>query len=192
MVTRRAVVKIILLAISAIVTFFLFDKWRQIISKPNLSLLHKKKSLIAEVAEAIIPRTDTPGAKDVGVEEFIINMIKFCSDRKTQNNFITGLLDLENYTINEYGSSFLSCDSSGRSAILTYFESKAYYQINIFNKVRNRLMGKPFIIKFKELTVEGYCTSELGATRGLAYDYIPVAYDACIPLEPNQRSWATK
>ena len=40
-----------------------------------LKLLHKKKFLIAELAEVIIPRTDTPGAKDAKVEDYIIKMI---------------------------------------------------------------------------------------------------------------------
>ena len=192
MISRRTAIKIIFLVSSAIIFFLLVDKWLKVFSLPKLSLLDKKKSLIAEIAEVIIPGTDTPGAKDAHVEDFIIGMIEFCSDRKTQNNFIIGLLELENYAIDEYGSPFVTCDSFEQSAILTFFEKKAHYQIIILNKVRNKLMGKPFIIKFKELTVEGYCTSELGATRGLAYDYIPEIYNACIRLEPNQRAWATK
>lgn len=192
MISRRNAIRVIFLLSSAIISFFLVDKWLRIISLPNLSLLRQKKSLIAEIAELIIPRTDTPGAKDAKVEDFIIDMIEFCSDQKTQNNFISGLQELETRSVSEYDKPFISCNPSEKLAVLVYFEKNSLYQVNILNKIRNKLIGKPFIIKFKELTVEGYCTSYQGATKGLAYDYIPVTYEACIPLQPNQHSWATK
>ncbi|MGY0037942.1 gluconate 2-dehydrogenase subunit 3 family protein [Pedobacter sp. NJ-S-72] len=55
-----------------------------------------------------------------------------------------------------------------------------------------KFLGIPFFIILKQLTVEGYCTSQTGATKGLAYDYIPRTFASCIPLTKNQRSWATK
>ena len=192
MISRRNAVKALLLVSSAIISFFLVDRWLKIISIPDLALLHRKKMLIAEIAELIIPKTDTPGAKDAKVEDFIIGIIEFCSDRKTQNNFISGLQSLESLSEDKYGKSFLNCPTSERLALLTSLENNAFYQVNILNKIRNKLIGKPFIIRFKELAAEGYCTSYAGATKGLSYDYLPITYEACINLESNQRSWATK
>ena len=192
MISRRNAIKALLLVSTAVISFFLIDKWLKIISLPDLSLLHKKKSIIAEIAELIIPKTDTPGAKDAKVEEFIIGIIEFCSDRKTQNNFLIGLRRLEDLSIDKYGKAFLSCAVSEQLALLTHLENNALYQVNILNKIRNKLIGKPFIVRFKELAAEGYCTSYAGATKGLSYDYLPITYNACINLESNQRSWATR
>lgn len=192
MISRRNAVKTLLLVSTAIISFFLIDRWIKIIGLPDLSLLHKKKLLIAEIAELIIPKTDTPGAKDAKVEEFIIGIIEFCSDRKTQNNFLIGLQRMEDLSVDKYGKPFLNCAISDQLALLTYLENNALYQVNILNKIRNKLIGKPFIVRFKELAAEGYCTSYVGATRGLSYDHLPVTYVACINLESNQRSWATK
>ena len=192
MISRRNAIKVIFVLSSAIISFLLLEKWFKVNSLPKLLVLHQKKMLIAGIAELIIPRTDSPGAKDAKVEAFIINMIEFCSDRRTQNNFINGLQKLELYSVNEYGKDFMICPASEQLAVLTHFENTALYQNNILNKIRNKLIGKPFIMHFKELTVEGYCTSYEGATKGLIYDYIPVSYESCIPLNPNQRSWATK
>lgn len=171
---------------------FTIFKWKSLNAAADVSYIHKKKHIIAELADTIIPRTDTPGAKDASVEDFIIGMIEFCSDNKTQNNFMHGLADLEKYTSDHYKTDFIACTADQKTEILTHFEAKSRYAINILNKINNKVLGKPFFVKLKELTVEGYCTSQAGATRGLAYDYIPQTYQACIPLTTNQKSWATK
>lgn len=158
----------------------------------DLTLTQSKKDIIAELAELIIPKTDTPGAKDAKVDLFIIDMILTGSDRKTQYNFINGLDELDNYALNYYQHKFLSCDTAAKLNIMKYFEKSAGYSSVLFTKISNRLFGKSFFTILKELTVEGYCTSQAGAVQGLDYDYIPGAYIACLPLKPNQKSWATK
>lgn len=157
----------------------------------KLTELPQKKQLIAELAETIIPRTDTPGAKDAHVEEFIIKMIKE-SDQKSQHNFLAGLGNLEKYTSDKYDHSFIECSPQQKFAILKHFEDKATYAIGILNKINNKFLGTPFFNKLKDLTVEGYCTSQLGATQGMAYNYIPVKFEACLPIQKNQKAWATK
>lgn len=158
----------------------------------NVNDLPQKKQLLAELAETIIPRTDTPGAKDAGVEDFIIKMIRNCTDQKTQHNFLRGLSGLEKYSADNYGKPFTSCKEAERTEILKHFESRSDYRINIINKINKKLLGTPFFTRLRDLTVEGYCTSMLGATKGMAYDYIPVTFQACVPITPNQKAWATK
>jgi hypothetical protein len=118
--------------------------------------------------------------------------LEFCTDFKEQHLFLNGLNDLEKYSLNNYRHPFIECDKNDKIAILKYFEDKSTYAINILNRVDQKYFGKSFFTKLKELTVEGYCNSQLGATKGLAYDYIPSIFEACIPLVKNQRSWATK
>lgn len=157
----------------------------------KLNELPQKKQLLAELAETIIPRTDTPGAKDAQVDEFIIKMIKE-ADQKSQHNFLAGLGNLEKYTAGQYDHSFIECTPQQKFAVLKHFEDKANYSIGILNKINNKFLGTPFFNKLKDLTVEGYCTSQLGATQGMAYNYIPVKFEACLPLQKNQKAWATK
>ncbi len=157
----------------------------------KLTDLPQKKQLLAELAETIIPRTDTPGAKDAHVEEFIIKMIRE-SDQKSQHNFLAGLSSLEKYTADKYEHSFIECTPQQKIAVLKHFEDKATYSIAILNKINNKFLGTAFFNKLKDLTVEGYCTSQLGATQGMAYNYIPVKFEACLPLQQNQKAWATK
>lgn len=157
-----------------------------------LNDLPKKKDLIAELAETIIPRTNTPGAKDAKAEDYIIKMITENTDAKMQRSFLAGINAVENYAADEYGKPFSSCTSTQKSAVVKHFEDKATYSINILNKVNKKLFGAPFFYQLRDLTVEGYCTSMVGATQGMAYDYVPVGFQACIPLQKNQLAWATK
>jgi len=189
---RRTVIKSTLaLGVLAASSFPMF-KWLSLNKTPDLGLLQSKKDLISELAEMIIPATDTPGAKEAEVAEFIIKIITNCVGIKDKNIFIDGLLDVENYSQNHFGKTFENCLLDERTQILTHFEDKAYWSNNLMNKIQNKFLGQPFFSRLKELTVLGYCTSELGATKGLAYDYIPGKFESCIKLSPQQKSWATK
>ena len=167
-------------------------KFYNLKKKPAIYLLNDYKSLIAELAETIIPATNTPGAKAANVQDFIINIISNCTAKEEQNNFIIGLQDLEHYCSSNYDLEFFKCTTNQKIEILNYFENKEMYDYNFFNKVNTKLFGKTFIAQLKSLTVEGYCISYEGATKGLAYDYIPINYNGCVALKPKQKSWATK
>src|SRR5687768_3381096 len=47
--------------------------------------------LISELSEIILPRTSTPGAKDVGVPGFIDGLLKTVYTKDEQDKFIKGL-----------------------------------------------------------------------------------------------------
>lgn len=189
---RRTTVKSIL-ALSAIsFTSFSVFKWFDLHKKPDLNYLNSKKSLIEELSEMIIPSTDTPGAKDAKVADFILLTVTNCFDVKEQNGFISGLKSLEKYSVEKFDFKFEECSTENREKILTHFQDIGIYDYQILNKVRKKILGSPFFLQLKWLTVYGYCTSKPGATKGLAYDYIPGNYEACLPLQPNQKSWATK
>jgi hypothetical protein len=43
----------------------------------------------------------------------------------------------------------------------------------------------------KELTLWGYFTSEIGATKALRYVAVPGKYEGCIPYKTGDKAWAT-
>ena len=47
--------------------------------------------LVAEMAEQILPATDTPGAKEVLVHQFMDSMLKSCYKPAAQQRFLEGL-----------------------------------------------------------------------------------------------------
>lgn len=153
--------------------------------------LMEYEDIISEIADVIIPRTDTPGAKDVGVSKFIVNFIRDClsdRDRKTIQN---GLNNVENYCKRKFSSSFIHSSPQNKIEVLEYFQDKGIVDNVFFNKVKTKLLGPSFFELIKDVTVNAYCVSKGGATLGLAYEHIPDNYVGCLPLNHDQRSWAT-
>ena len=166
-------------------------KWYRIHRVPELGLLQQNGELLAALAETIIPTTDTPGARETGVADFIVKMIRDCTDRKEQNRFIEGLKTLQQYCLSEYGRPYEKCKEEEQEAVLTRWEQSGKPKNGLLGKVETRFLGRSFFTLLKEYTAEGYCTSQPGATKGLAYLYIPGSYKGCSPLKPGQKAWAT-
>lgn len=188
---RRTVIKGVLAASFFGSSVYSSCKW---ISNPKdpIDSLYLYKDLIAELAETIIPATDTPGAKEAKVEDFIINTYIEHENPKARNKFLKGLEELQAYSQSKYNVSFQNCSLSDKIKILEYYEKKDLSIFKTLQKIESRLFGNSFIHEFKNLVVIGFCTSKVGATQALAYDYIPVNYQACIPLLKGQKSWATR
>ena len=189
---RRKAIRNLLLGTGVATVAVSGYKWYAITKRPHLAELDQYKALISEIAETIIPETDTPGAKNAHVGEFIYKMIIDCADVKSQNRFLYGLKDLESHCHSKFGHSFIHCTVSQREETLRYIEQSDKPYAGVIGKIQRKLFGTSFFEMFKNYTVMGYCTSMEGATKGLAYDLVPGTYEACIPIKPGQRSWATK
>lgn len=142
--------------------------------------------LVAEVAEIIIPKTDTPGAKDVGVPGFIDLMLKDCYKKEDQDRFLAGLTEFDNAAKTAYGDLFLDLDAAQQAEHV-----KKTHDAAIEATRSGELKERPFILMTKELTVTGFFTSEVGATQVLQYVAVPGAYHGCLPLAEVGKTWAT-
>src|SRR5690606_4809892 len=60
-----------------------------------------------EIAETIIPRTGTPGAKDAAVGAFMHVMVRDCYTPQDQQVFKDGMSTIEKISKEKYGSGFL-------------------------------------------------------------------------------------
>ena len=61
--------------------------------------------------------------------------------------------------------------------------------ISILPKDKPKMEPRFFAI-IRDLTLLGYFTSEIGATKAYEYLEIPGRYDGCVDLKPGQRVWA--
>lgn len=134
----------------------------------------RQQLLIADLAEVIIPTTDTPGAKDAGVDQFIRHVIENCTTPAQQETFRLGLQQTDILSQAAFGKPFSELDNLQRT--------------DVVGKLSQR--EKQFFASLRELTIVGYFTSETGATKALAYLPIPGRFQGDIPLEPAQKVWA--
>ena len=144
--------------------------------------------IVMEVAEIIIPKTDTPGAKDVGVPGFIDTMLKDCYKKEDQDRFLAGLTAFDEEAKKAYGDIFIYCKPEQQVELV-----KKTHDAAIAEAKENREAKRPFILMTKELTLLGFFTSEPGATQVLQYEAVPGSYKGCLPLSEagNGKTWAT-
>ena len=147
----------------------------QVINKgASLNITADQEALLAEVADIIIPTTDTPGAKAAGAEKFIVRVMRDCYKKEDQDKFYEGLAKLDADSQAKFGKGFVNLNLAQKNEMV---------KLSTVN-------DKPFFQRMKELTVTGYFTSEIGATKALEYLPIPGKFIGCVPLKAGQKAWA--
>jgi Gluconate 2-dehydrogenase subunit 3 len=173
----------------------------------NFALSADYKTLLAELAEVIIPKTDTPGAKEAGVGPFIEMMLKDCYSSIQQSHFQKGLEEVEAVS-KKIGGSFVSLAADKKVEVMKTMrdlakkesesiEAKAK-QVDTESGLTKAEQKKkdevevpvPFFNILRELTTFGYFTSEPGCTKALNHVPIPGRYEGCIKITPETKAYA--
>ncbi|MEY4628212.1 MAG: hypothetical protein RLZZ595_538 [Bacteroidota bacterium] len=150
------------------------------------SLSKEQIAFLDEIAETIIPTTDTPGAKAAKVGEFMQVMVTDCYDEKDQQIFSEGLVKLETACKSKYSKSFLEITPEERTALL----NDTNKELKTYNEGKKQGDANHYFGMLKQLTLLGYFTSEIGATKALRYVAVPGKYEGCIPYQKGDRAWA--
>lgn len=149
-------------------------------------------AVISRLADIIIPATDTPGAKDVGVPAFIDKMLKDVFSKEEQQKFLDGLKAFEDRSRRETGDNFVELGEEEQVSFVTTVHNE---DVQSYASSRNSRppAPRPFLLSVKELTMLGFFTSETGATQVLQYVAVPGAYKGCVPVTEagNGKTWAT-
>lgn len=170
--------------------FASFTGFKLFFEKASRGQLQNYENLLAELVDVIIPPTDSPGAKIANVHVYIIRFMEACSSNKDYTNFYNGLHDLQETCLSDYDAHFTDCSAQQKIALLEDLDGNVDTN-SLLAKIDNKLRGRSFFTILKSLTIEGYCTSQLGATQLLAYQPIPATYNPITTLEPQQKAWAT-
>ncbi len=144
----------------------------------SAALNPRQAATVAAVAERIIPRTDTPGAAEVGLPAFIDLMYGEYLPPEERAMFAAGLAEVEAQSAAAHGHSFPVLTPAQQDALLQPIAQRAQTQ------------PRTFFHQMRELTLLGYFTSEPVGRNVLHYDPIPGRLDGCIPLaEVGDRAW---
>jgi len=77
-------------------------------------------NLISEISEMIIPKTDTPGAKDAMVDRFVDSMLETYAP-EDREQFMEGLVSFDNKANSLFSKSFVDCAAMMREATVVGF-----------------------------------------------------------------------
>lgn len=136
--------------------------------------------LVAEIAERIIPKTDTPGAKDAGVASFIDNALDLNILGEKRTSLLSGLTQFTKMASSKFGKSFIDISDEEKDTVI-----KAVAMDGAEGDKAN-----PVFKQLRELVVAGYFSSEAGAKGALAYDPIPGEYIGCIDFKDVGKAYA--
>lgn len=141
-------------------------------------LTAKQFEIVGGVAERILPRTDTPGALDVGVPAFIDLMFGKYLAPEDQQVVAAGLAEVDATSLAAHKKIFVQLTAAQQDALLTKLAEAS------------KTKARTFFHQIKELTVLGYFTCETVGKTVLHYDPVPGRFDACLPLaEVGNRGW---
>lgn len=136
-------------------------------------------AFLDEVAETILPETNTPGAKAAKVGAFMAMMVTDTYDEADQQIFRDGMRQLD-------AASFMAASPAQRLARLEQLdrEQKDYMDAKVEDAPAH------YFRMMKELTLLGYFTSEIGYTRAMRYVESPGRFEPCVPYTPGETIWA--
>ena len=179
----------------------------------QFALSASERELLSEVAECIIPATDTAGARKAGVPSFIEKLLGEWMVPLEREHFLTGLKSVNEVSQKLHEVSFSELNEDSRVGVLERLAAEAeksepeVREVPIPESWADVLPAenlapstgrpetvevrlRPFFAHVKELTMVGYYTSEIGASQELQYLHTPGRYEGCLPLEEVGRTWA--
>lgn len=203
---RRALLKLIATATGTAMFAGNAFAYKDLAPVPLSATLFSKNdvALFNEMAEVIIPQTDTPGAKAANVGETMAVLVTDCYTPLLQKTFKDGINTINTLSQSKYGKAFLQLDGKQREALFNELDTEAK-AANLANRVWQGVeTGKPsqwepgtdeptphYFTLLKQLTLYCFFTSQVGATKVLRYVSIPGKYDGAMPYKKGDKAWTT-
>ena len=135
-------------------------------------------STAGAIADRIIPRTDTPGAADVGVPAFIDLLYGEFMTEAERRLLTSGLAEVDKAAMSAHGASFPTLTAERQDVLLRGIASA------------EESLDQSFFRLIRSATVLGYFTAEQVGRKVLHYEPVPGRYEGCIPIDQvGRRNW---
>ncbi|MDB4903356.1 MAG: hypothetical protein JWQ63_2637 [Mucilaginibacter sp.] len=165
----------------------------------HLNISADQENLIGDICETIIPKTNTPGAKDLNLHLFVLKMLDDCYKKKDQQAFMVGLNQFNDMVKKKYNNSFSDLSVKEREDVLTALDkssksaadpSKSIKPVRDSQKSLDVAKKKPdvpplnfFYGAIKQQTIFGYTNSKYFMTKQIVYELVPGRYNAHFPVK---------
>ena len=173
-VTRRTVLRQLAIVAGGVLVLptCLQQKSKSSLLLKNITIAPEEEALVADLSEAILPATDTPGAKDLYTHLFALKMIDDCSTKEEQQRFVQGLAHFDAWSKKTAGVLFTNANKAQQERVLQILEKNQ----NVPEEI------DAFYKQLKALTVQAYLSSKFYLTDVQPYQLTPGYYHGCVPV----------
>ncbi|HJW31013.1 MAG TPA: gluconate 2-dehydrogenase subunit 3 family protein [Saprospiraceae bacterium] len=158
------------------------ETWKPVFFTPE------EDHFLSELAETMLPKTKTPGARDAMVDRFLdtVRPLRYTVEENT--TFKTELKALMEKAKTDLGKDFTKASPEKRLEWLKGVDQAAYDSIK--DKPDLHAEEKPYYLKLKEQILGAYFSSEIVSKEYFSFDPIPGKYQGCIPYTEIGHAWA--
>jgi len=161
-------------------------------------LTEREAAIVDGLCEAIIPQTDTPGARASGVVHYVDMLLAEFSDDGERSAFRDRVAEIAAWLDHNGAATIDELDADTRDALVRTLDAYAFpddYRdvedavVSGGSRVQGIPIADPPLFRMlKPWTVAGYYTSEVGATQELRLN--PMTPYRDVPLLEVGRTWA--
>lgn len=148
------------------------DPAKSSIQLNNLDISAAQEALLAEIAETFIPKTDTPGAKELKLHLFVLKMVDDCYPEADQKLFVSGLNSIDEIAKEKYSLAFAACTQQQRAGLLNSSEKELEASGDVLT----------FLNITKRRVIQGFTNSKFVMTDMKQYEMVPGRYNGYFPL----------
>jgi hypothetical protein len=171
---RRSVIKNLLIiagGVTLVPSCMQKEQAKASIQLKNIDVNASDEMLVAELAETIIPKTDTPGAKDTYTHLYILKMIDDCSTKKAQEAFVKGIKAFEQYSHDHSKQAFVQLAPAQREQLIQQIQNEEGIPKDVLE----------FYNTVKGMTVRGFLSSKYYLSKVQVYELVPGRFKGCVP-----------
>lgn len=128
---------------------------------------------IWQMAELILPPTDSPGAHEAGVTPFIDQLFGLYFEENEKTKHEAGLVKFFASCLDQYGKSFVDLEQDQQLAYLRILDQEKH--------------PDSFFKSMKQIILWAYFTSEVGM-KSMNYLPVPGRYNGCITIDENEKN----
>jgi hypothetical protein len=168
---RKALKQFVFVSVGmAIIPSCMQDRSKSALLLKNIAVGSADEAMLAELSESIIPKTSTPGAKDISAHLFVLKMVDDCTKKEDQEIFIKGMSEFNVFCKTNVGKDFVKCNLEDRKKVLTSIIAKKDEENNL----------NTFFKTVKRFTIQAYTSSEFFLTKVQVYELVPGRYHGCV------------
>jgi len=172
--TRRIWIKKVLIAGGGVLILpaCMSDEGASSVELLNIRITAKEELLLAELAETIIPATNTFGAKALNLHHFVLKMFDDCYDKPEQVKLTNGWKQLNPYAEKYAESVFEKLKTEQKLTLLRELSKNDIAPEDL----------KFFLKETRRWVIKGFETSEYVMTKLIPYEMVPGRFHGFFPI----------